>query len=304
MKSKFLILLSVVILVSCENKIDLTPGLEKFDVSVEKQTVKVNEEVVFSFQGNPDLISFYSDEDFHQYDFRDGRVIEVDSTMLLIASSTPTLEGGQADQFSVLVSSNYKDEGQDYDDVTKADWTDITHLFELATTGFFVRSEVSISDYIDGNKPFVLAFRYKNNLENGLPKKWIVNLFEVIARTESLGDLRIGAMNSASFRIIEQYPDNPSKSTVSVSQISLLGADADNGVGPMETWGVSREYSSGNLDVGPDRAIGIKGTDNDMDIFRYSYTKPGSYDVVFVAKNANVDQEKEVIKTLEIIVEE
>lgn len=55
------------------------------------------------------------------------------------------------------------------------------------------------------------------------------------------------------------------------------------------------------LDMGPDRAIGIKGV-NDVkkESFEYEFEYPGTYEVVFRAQNANIDGSKETICKLRI----
>ena len=59
---------------SC-NPIELTPGIDKFNVTIDVDSVKVGEEITFHFKGNPNLISFYSGELNHQYEYKDSTIV-------------------------------------------------------------------------------------------------------------------------------------------------------------------------------------------------------------------------------------
>ncbi len=72
-----------------------------------------------------------------------------------------------------------------------------------------------------------------------------------------------------------------------------------------EVWAVSRPISLDQVDLGPDPARGIKGTsDTKMEEYAYSYAHPGTYTAVFVAKNATIDGQKEVVREIELTITE
>ena len=72
-------------------------------------------------------------------------------------------------------------------------------------------------------------------------------------------------------------------------------------------YGISQaiEISNGEMDLGPDKSIPIRGV-NDvvMKSYEYTYDKPGTYNIAFVAKNININGEKSVVLRKTITVEE
>src|SRR5690242_9205360 len=63
----YLGLIALIALAGCKK---LSVDAPEFDVSIEKTTYKVGEEVNFRFSGNPDLISVYRGIAGENYDFR------------------------------------------------------------------------------------------------------------------------------------------------------------------------------------------------------------------------------------------
>lgn len=305
MKNKItLIMISIIFITSCENKIALTPNLDDFMVSVESATVKVGDSVRFHFKGNPDLISFYSGEPLHQYEFKDGRIIKTTGTTLAFKSAV--LQLGQDNQLSVLVSTDYNNQGNGYTDIVAAQWAEITDRFIFGTSGVYKESEEKdISDVIKENQPFYIGFRYTNKISEGNPRRWFIQGLSLRAKTESVGDIELSVPNNfGGYELVEQFADSlKSASSLSVTTIILEGnPDLPNDIA--ETWAISPPFITGEFDYGPDRPIGIKGFDSDINTYSYIYTEPGVYNVVFVAKNINVDQEKEITRNIQIIVEE
>ena len=70
-----------------------------------------------------------------------------------------------------------------------------------------------------------------------------------------------------------------------------------------ETWAVSKPIFVDEVDLGPDWSEAIKGIANSkLEEFRYTYGQPGTYRAVFVSKNATIEDSKEIITEMEIII--
>lgn len=70
-----------------------------------------------------------------------------------------------------------------------------------------------------------------------------------------------------------------------------------------ETWAVSAPISTDKVDLGPDRPIAIRGIRNPkLTEYAYTFANPGTYEVVFVASNNTIHDEKSVVKKLTITV--
>jgi hypothetical protein len=72
-----------------------------------------------------------------------------------------------------------------------------------------------------------------------------------------------------------------------------------------ETWAVSAAIRTDKVDLGPDRPIGIRGIRNPkLTEYAYTFVNPGTYEVAFVATNSTKDEQKTVVKKLNVIVTE
>lgn len=70
-----------------------------------------------------------------------------------------------------------------------------------------------------------------------------------------------------------------------------------------ETWVISRPIYEDKVNLGPDRAVSIKGINTDvLDNYTYTYKTPGTYKVYFVASNHNIDGVKTVVRQLELTI--
>ncbi len=70
-----------------------------------------------------------------------------------------------------------------------------------------------------------------------------------------------------------------------------------------ETWAVSAPIRTDKVDLGPDRPVGIRGIRNPkMTEYTYTFAKPGTYQVAFVATNATKDEQKTVVRKLSVTI--
>src|SRR5690606_11819649 len=123
------ILGGLLLLAACKPEISIVAP--DFDVTVDATSFAVGEEVTFELQGNPGILSFYSGELFHDYQFRTGRTIEPGT--LLFSFDSSVQYGAQSDQLSVLASTDFNGDYSDILHVQEATWTDITERFTVGS---------------------------------------------------------------------------------------------------------------------------------------------------------------------------
>lgn len=72
-----------------------------------------------------------------------------------------------------------------------------------------------------------------------------------------------------------------------------------------ETWIVTKPIFTDKVDLGPDWAKGIRGIrDSKLEEFAYSYSQPGTFNVVFVGKNATIDESTSVVREVKVTIEQ
>ncbi len=302
------LLFVILILMSCSEVIEVDGNIEDFKVSTDSLTFKVGDVVNFNLEGNPGVISFYSGEIGHNYTYREGRVVETEAAKTMSFKSS-VQDGTQPDQLSVKISTDFNGNVLDFANVTAANWTDITDRFILGTNSTFVASGAAdISDLAVEGKPVYIAFRYLTKPQgvNGTAQKWMIRNFSLTTESE-IGTLTLADSKTAWFSIVDQIPDSiPSKSTVSSTTITFQGNSFTGDDDPSsEDWAISSAIHVGNIDLGPDRPVAVKGySDVKQESYSYVYTEPGVYDVCFVALNTNIDQTLEVVRQIKITITE
>ncbi len=292
---------------SCNEKFELAGGTPDFQVKTTATTFKVGEDVTFSFEGNAGLISFYSGEVLNDYAFKDGRTVAAGQVNL---SFTSGVTGGtQTNQFSVVASSDFDGNYADFTRVQAATWTDITNRFLLGTNATFLASgSKDITDLVVAGKPLYLAYRYvtKPQLVSGDARTWMVQNFLLTSNT-TIGALTLSNMLNTGFRIVNQINDTTivPRSSISASRVTLLGNAYSAGNDPLhEIWAISKPINAGEIDLGPDRPLSLKGnSDPRLESYTYKFTNPGIYKVYFIAANANINESREVIRQIDITIE-
>lgn len=304
--SYYVILYGLLVTTSCKKRIELTGGTPDFQVKTTATTFKVGDNVIFSFQGNPGLISFYSGELYREYTYKNGRTIATGPVSLSFISAVTG--GTQPNQLSLIASTNFDGNYSDFTRVQAATWVDITNRFVLGTTTTFLSSGVKdITDLIVAGKPIYLAYKYatKPQILNGTARTWMVQSFSMTSNT-TIGTLPLTDMSNSGFRIVQQIQDTSSvpRSSVTATRITLLGNTFSATNDPQhEVWAISKAINAGQIDLGPDRPVPIKGNaDPQLSSYTYKFTKPGVYKVSFVASNTNINESREVIQQLEITI--
>lgn len=302
----YLLLPALILFTSCNTEIPLFSNINDFNVSTQKNEYKVGEEVTFNFEGDADVITFYSGELFHDYKFNEGRLIPFDRAILSFQTSKPNVGGAQDDQLRVMLSTDFNGDYSDFSNVEAATWTDITHLFTLATSPTFTTSgEVDLSGYIVKGKPVYIAFKYiLQPMDKGRAGIWWVESLTFSAGS-SLISSTLGNIETSGFQIMDMHPNlAPSRSTQTSTRITLRGYEqtAENNL-YTETWAVSTGFSTNDIDRGPDIPLAIKATrDSKLTSFGYTYEEPGTYKATFVATNATIDNSARVVKDVTLTI--
>lgn len=297
----------MLLMTSCSKGIELIEGEPTLKVELEPGTYRVGEPVVFKFSGYAGIISFYSGEVFNDYEYREGRILEAGQLHMSFTSNVQY--GAQTNQFSVQASTDFKgDHTSPFSTVQEATWTDITSRFELGNNTTYKPSGVKdITDLVEEGKPLFIAFRYiyRPSAQYGLRRTWRIQNFKLTSTTPTLGEQVIGDMATAGFTLFDQFPDiEPSATTINATTISMVGTAVSPNTLTSENWVISRGFETGEVDLGPDRPIAIKGiADAMMTTYEHTYSKPGTYRAYFIAINANIEKKIETIQYVDVTVE-
>lgn len=296
---------------------DFDVQVEEFDVQTESVEVNVGEEVVFSFSGDPDFINFYSGERGNDYAYREGRVEDAEILLSFQSSITTNRESDQDDQLSVQISQNFDGEFN-IEAVEAADWTDITQEFTVVShadvsgtqSGWIGSGKANISPYIEEGKPLYIAFRYvaMPRSTHGLTPNFLrVRNFLLESIDDEGGTSTIAEQSTAGLvppkALVESETYRPNRGSVTAAQINFISnqSPAFDDV-EHSAWAITDLFEIQKaMDLGPDKAVSIKTVaDITPPSYTHTYTKEGKYTAVFIAKNANVNDEQTVMKTIEI----
>lgn len=354
MKQYILILITAFFFlnVSCEKEIKVESAPD-FQVSLDKSTYKAGEEVLFNVSGFAEIISFYSGEVGNDYEFKDGRVVDVSSKGAVLSFRNAVKDGSQEDQLSVLISTDFDGDTSSLQSVKSANWIDITDSFDLAESGDFIGSgDFDISQFTETN-PVYIAFKYvtEPQMANGDARLWLIENF-IIRTRDTIYDnqLTVLSQNEAGFYVIdEDKENNPSRTSATSSRLSIQGntyADPDDPIfdpenpifdpkNPIydptsdvydsnaerpeyepydpdspfndphrETWVVTKPIFTKEVDLGPDWSKAIRGIrDQKLEEYGYTYSSPGTYNAVFVGKNATIDQSESGVRKVTVTIE-
>jgi hypothetical protein len=163
------------------------------------------------------------------YASRTGRVADVAGAGATLSFTSSVQVGTQANQVSLLASTNFNG---DYGSVAKlkaATWVDITSRFKLGTSATLLASgTVDVSDLILAGKPIYFAFRYntKKQATNGIARQWFIQSFTLSSKKllDNTLALTIADQASTGFRIVDDLKDKaPALSSITATRLTLQG---------------------------------------------------------------------------------
>lgn len=267
--------------------------------------------VTFELNGDADVLSFYSGELFHDYNYKDGRIVKTKSLDMTFSSNCKLNSGtiALANQLSIVASTDFSGKYVSAD-IHAAQWKDITSRFTISplvtTDDFLPSGTVDVSNLAPKGDTFYIAFKYLCPPQTTAIRhtQWRIRDYFLKSITD-IGSTTIASQSTAVWNMFHEGPLESGRSSTSSSQIVLRGNNSSaNFSQSTEDWAISPPIQVGDdLDLGPDRPLAIKGAiDQPLRKFSYTYTQPGTYRVVFVASNVTVKDEQKVMREVTITI--
>lgn len=316
---KYILLFGTCLLLACNKDNELSPP--DFEVSTTAATYKKGEAVVFTFKGDPQMISAYTGEFGKDYNYREGRTLDVSGLNLAFSSAVANDGAGtpQTGMFSLQVSSNFNGDYSSFANVQAATWTDVTDRLskqEAATTATSTLATpadgIDLSDLRVAGKPLYIAYKYniRPQSTNGIWRIWTFQGFSLTGNTSS-GKQILGNMTNTAFRVVQKNPEIISRTATSATILTLRHADPALYPAAAETatenWIISQGFSNVNrIDFGPDLSTPIQGGTSAVEKkdFSYTFTKAGQYSVYFVAANVSLNGKMETVRKVDLTITE
>ncbi|QBQ40650.1 DUF5017 domain-containing protein [Sphingobacterium psychroaquaticum] len=317
-----LLFLAVLMGGSCSKELKtLAPD---FDVQVLQSTAKVGQPIQFDFVGDANIITFYSGEFGNDYHYADKDSIIALEKLNLSFQNQVRGQGGtapfcQADQFHVLISSDLDLTGvaaeDQLDKIKQAKWVDLTTKYawsplNCSSTNPYIAAGVhNIAEHITKNKRNYIAFRYTNRpntMENGKSAIWRFQALTLSAVTP-LGTTVLMTQANAGWKPVYEggiaaWMANAFDLSASSSAVTMRGPLTTTGT--YEMWCVSNPFVITDTNLGHNPGVAVKAyIDKPIRSYSYIYKKPGTYEVVFIATNANKDGRSEILRKVQVTVE-
>lgn len=258
-------------LVSCME--DEAPSVE-LNVALDKQVYQVGEPVTFKLGGNPDNIVFYSGEVGHNYAYKERYHADGD---LLVKFNSWVRYGDIYHNLKFLVSSDFSGI-YDKENVEAATWIDLSDKFRFSVGDDQTPSgEVNLKEYIgaaEDAKLFVV-FRYEDE-QKARQNNWIIRSITLdCVSTEGVRS-NLATMPTMGWKVVDF--ENPAV-TWNVSSTSQILIDGGTNQPRNVDWVISQAFDARKTT--PDTGVALKNISTTMDEYKYVYTKPGIYEVVF-----------------------
>ncbi|MFD1628330.1 DUF5017 domain-containing protein [Pseudopedobacter beijingensis] len=308
---KWIRILIIPVFISSCSKVDFKTA--ELEVYVENIEYKVGDPIFFDIKSNADNIVFYPGvaygDTLSEYKYKDGRQIPVEDLKMSFNTKLGTA-GTQVNQLQVLVSNDFNGV-YSAQNVENANWVDISSKFNLATSTSVINSgEYSLNQYTEPGKPLYICFKYIVRPKIAYKTSRDVTISEFLITNEgSLGKHDVTTFIRSGFAaetavLKGNFTPAEGRSVFSNTSIQLRGNNAAGTTEEYtETWVISKPINTDFLVLGPDKSIPLKGyKDLRQEALYYTYYRPGSYTVTFVAFNLNEGSENSVTKQLNITV--
>lgn len=252
---------------------DEAPGVG-LNVALDKQVYQVGEPVTFKLNGNPDNIVFYSGEVGHNYAYKERYRADGD---LLINFNSWVRFGDIYHNLKFLVSSDFNGI-YDKESVEAATWVDLSDKFRFSVGVDQTPSgEVNLKEYVGAEEDAKLfvAFRYEDE-EKAVQNNWIIRSIALDCVSNEGVRSNLATMPTMGWKVVDFENPAVTWNTSSTSQIQINGgANQPKNV----DWIISQPFDVKK--TAPDRGVALKNVSTTMDEYKYVYTKPGIYEVVF-----------------------
>lgn len=287
-----------------------------FDVKVEKATIQAGEKANFLFEGNPDYIVFYPGTKDCSYANHERTNILLDKIAVSCTVeqmyAEPKAYSGQM-ILHAYISTDY-DGSNTAAAIKAATWTEISGtedgtlkmpvVPDKAAT-LSVSSELDISQYME--KKFYLGFKYAAGPNTytsnyGKPRIHVKNL--TLDKIEPDGNVisMTDAINEWGFSAVQVNTSGSTASAYKVekNQLTIFPDKNTEKERDVEVWMISQQLDP--TDVQPDKGEPIKSINARLASYEYTYDKAGTYTATFIATNANMWGQSQVIKEVTVTV--
>lgn len=341
MKKIMYAVLGMVLFASCNKEESSEIVLEEkkapqFEVTTEKITYMVGEQVTFNIEGDAGVLDFWSGEIGNDYDYKIvNRFLPAPDDILLQFRIRHQYKTSRVyGTLQVLVSTDFDGDRLSFDEVDAATWTDITDRFDdfnedaLTWTGpppppgtNLVPSPINITDLREEGKPMYIALKYIYD-GPGTAGSWgLIDQIVVEAVAEDGTVLLSGPLSSDFPAYGAVSPDkNPIRSLnryydpeglYPTSNLLVIQSNANATVGGVqyfansytEEYFVSVPYNVGPQDLGPDQPVTVTRLNRPtISSLTHEYSTPGMYKVRFVGTDPSLKENNQTIRELEIII--
>lgn len=291
-----IIAFAIVAIASC-NKINTQEP--DFTVTINKNSFAVGDTVKFQLSGAPANVVFYSGVAGNNYDTRNvltatGGLPEMTFTTALTAATGSST----ATNISLLISNNFTG-NYNQTDILAATWTDITSSVVIPG----INQRVVLTPYVAQGKPLYVAFKFQTIDPSKSQRLVTVSNFtfktvypnQTYQNAINVYDAGFAAYDFAGIIGKWVIPITSTSNTTFTHHFVAASSEADN------DWAISKAMQTNA--VFPDKGITLKALSNDvLTEFKYIFTKPGMYKIVFVASNNTNQDYKEVVKEFNVTV--
>lgn len=252
---------------------DEAPSVE-LNVTLDKQVYQVGEPVTFKLNGNPDNIVFYSGEIGHNYAYKERYHADGD---LLVNFKSWVRYGDIYHNLKFLVSSDFSGI-YDKENVEAATWIDLSDKFRFSVGDDQTSSgEVNLKEYVGAaeDAKLFIAFRYEDE-QKARQNNWIIRSITLdCVSTEGVRS-SLATMPTMGWKVVDFENTAVTWNVSSTSQILIDGGTNQ----PKNVdWVISQAFDVRKTT--PDTGVALKNISTTMDEYKYAYTKPGIYEVVF-----------------------
>ncbi len=295
---------------SCKKEVDDVT----FDVNVEAANMlQAGQPVVFNITGNPNYITFFSGENGFNYNHRNTTNLNEAglkaflrfTAKVEVAAVNNSLSLLMSESFKGLAGNNYK---TDSTTIVDTQWDNLSTLAALPTAVNQEKAiEVDITNYL--NKQATVAFKYAVTPSATVQQpKWTISNFRIVLQLangyerESQDSLRRGFLPFDFNNKTAPYTNSAAAGrwNITTNQKSFVMTNTAAGLTQVSNldYVISRPMLLNT--VSPDFGVTVKSVKDRINSYSYVFEKPGVYNVVFVAKNADSESEKEIIKRITV----
>ncbi|MGC4235110.1 MAG: DUF5017 domain-containing protein [Niabella sp.] len=305
---KYLYIVPVIIMISCTKQDHIS--VPSLDIAVNSHSYKVGDTVTFNILNTQaDFLSFYSGESTSDYKF----VKEEKKYNAITALSfwTAKYAGNNADCGRLMYSTNFSGV-YDSTSIRSANWQDITDRFfmpPIGTSTYYYSNEVDISDlFIAADKPVYFAW-FMNTRENSNRTLFKVQRFQIRGIVEEDSDfsrIKYDFAGSGFKMVLGRGWAGVTASLPVVNATDVFWNGPTPNTTYKEGWAVSAPiYPVEEVNLGAAKAVGLKALGEEMpSSYTHVYQRPGNYSVTFVAANSSIYGRKEIVKSINITIEE